>query len=79
MSPKSLLQQISREIAATAAFGKSMPLEIVHDTARKSHIDAFRTGGIRHSSAAGSRGISIKTLLQLLNQVLDDRHDIGAI
>ena len=79
MPPESLLQQVSREIAATAAFGQSMPLQIVHDTAREGHIDAFRTGGICHSRAAGSCGISIKALLQLLNQVVENWHDIVAI
>ena len=79
MAPESFLQQISREISATASFGQSMPLEIIHDTAREGHIDAFRTGSIRHSRAAGSRGISIKALLQLLNQVLENWHDMGEI
>ena len=79
MTAEGVFDQKGREVAATAPLLEGMPLEIVHDTARQGHIDAFRTGGIRHSRAAGSCDISIKALLQLLNQVLEDWHDIEAL
>ena len=75
MAAQSLLHQISRQIAATAAFLEGMALQFVHHPARQGDVDALGTGGISHSSTAGRRSLSFKTLLQLLNQILKKWHD----
>ena len=79
MATQSLLQEIGGQIAATAPLGKGMAFEVIHHTAGKGDIDALRTGGIRHRSRAGSRGLPLDPLLQLLNQILKERHDFVKI
>ena len=79
MTTQSLFQQIGGQIAATAPFRKGMALEVIHHTARKGDVDALRTGGVRHRRRAGSRGLALDPLLQLLNQILKKRHDFVKI
>ena len=79
MATQSLLQEIGGQIAATAPLGKGMAFEVIHHTAGQGDIDALRTGRIRHRSRAGSRGLPLDPLLQLLNQILKERHDFVKI
>ena len=75
MATQGLFQQIGGQIAATAPFSEGMTLEVIHHPAGKGDIDALRTGGVRHRRRAGSRGLALDPLLQLLNQILKERHD----
>ena len=75
MTTQGLLQQISGQIAATAPFSQGMTLEVIHHPAGQGDVDALRTGGIRHRRRAGSRGLALDPLLQLLNKILKERHD----
>ena len=70
MSTQGLFQQIGGQIAATAPLGEGMALEVIHHPAGQGDIDALGTGRIGHRSRAGSRGLALDALLQLLNQVL---------
>ena len=79
MTTQGLFQEIGGEIAATAPFSKSMALEIVHHPAGQGDVDALGAGGVRHRSRAGSRGLALDPLLQLLNQILKERHDLVKI
>ena len=79
MTTQGLLQQVSGQIAATAPLGKGMALEVIHHTAGQGDIDALRTGCIRHRRRAGSRGLPLDPLLQLVNQILKKRHDFVKI
>ena len=79
MTTQSLFQQIGGQIAATAPFRKGMALEVIHHTAGKGDVDALRTGRVRHRSRAGSRGLPLNPQLQLLNQILKQRHDFVKI
>ena len=79
MATQSLLQEIGGQIAATAPLGEGMAFEVIHHTAGQGDIDALRTGRIRHRSRAGSRGLPLDPLLQLLNQILKERHDFVKI
>ena len=79
MTTQGLLQQIGGQIAATAPFGEGMALEVIHHTAGQGDIDALRTGCIRHRRRAGSRGLPLDPLLQLVNQILKKRHDFVKI
>ena len=79
MTTQSLFQQICGQIAATAPFRKGMALEVIHHTAGKGDVDALRTGRVRHRSRAGSRGLPLNPQLQLLNQILKQRHDFAKI
>ena len=74
MTPQSFFQQIGGQIAATAPFSEGMALEVIHHPAGQGDVDALRTGGVRHRRRAGSRGLALDSLLQLLNQVLKERH-----
>ena len=75
MTTQGLLQQVSGQIAATAPFGEGMALEVIHHPAGQGDVDALRTSRIRHRSRAGSSGLPLNPLLQLLNQILKKRHD----
>ena len=79
MTTQGLFQQIGGQIAATAPFSEGMTLEVIHHPAGQGDIDALRTGRIRHRSCAGSRGLPLDPLLQLLNQILKERHDFVTI
>ena len=79
MTTQGLFQQIGGQIAATAPFSEGMTLEVIHHPARQGDVDALGTGGIRHLSRAGSRGLALNPLLQLLNQILKERHDFVKI
>ena len=79
MTPQSFFQQVGGKIAATAPFSKGMALEVIHHPAGQGDVDALRTGGVRHRGRAGSRGLALDPLLQLLNQVLKERHDFVKI
>ena len=79
MTTQGLLQQISGQIAATAPFSQGMTLEVIPHPAGQGDVDALRTGGIRHRRRAGSRGLALDPLLQLLNQILKKRHDFVKI
>ena len=79
MATQGLLQQIGGQIAATAPFSEGMTLEVIHHPAGQSDVDALGTSGIRHRSRAGSCGLPLDPLLQLLNQVLKERHDFVKI
>ena len=79
MTTQGLFQQISGQIAATAPFSEGMTLEVIHHPAGQGDVDALGTGGIRHRCRAGSRGLALDPLLQLLNQILKDRHDFVKI
>ena len=79
MATQGLLQEIGGQIAATAPLGKGMAFEVIHHTAGQGDIDALRTGRIRHRSRAGSGGLPLDPLLQLMNQILKKRHDFVQI
>ena len=79
MATQGLFQQIGGQIAATAPFSEGMTLEVIHHPARQSNVDALGTSGIRHRSRAGSRSLALDPLLQLLNQILKERHDFVKI
>ena len=79
MTTQGLLQQIGGQIAATAPFGEGMALEVIHHPAGQGDVDALRTSRIRHRSRAGSSGLPLNPLLQLLNQILKERHDFVKI
>ena len=79
MTTQGLLQQVGGQIAATAPFSEGMTLEVIHHPAGQGDVDALRTGGVRHRSRAGSCGLAFNPLLQLLNQILKERHDFVEI
>ena len=79
MATQGLFQEVGSEIAATAPFSESVALEVIHHPAGQGDIDALRAGRIRHRSRAGSHGLDLDPLLQLLNQVLKERHDFVKI
>ena len=75
MTTQGFFQQIGGQIAATASFSEGMTLEVIHHPAGQGDVDALGAGGVRHRSRAGSRGLAFNPLLQLLNQILKERHD----
>ena len=79
MTTQGLFQQIGGQIAATAPFSEGMTLEVIHHPAGQGDVDTLRTGGVRHRRRAGSRGLALDPLLQLLNQILKERHDFVKI
>ncbi len=79
MTTQGLFQQIGGQIAATATFSEGMTLEVIHHPAGQGDVDALGAGGVRHRSSAGSRGLAFNPLLQLLNQILKERHDFVKI
>ena len=79
MATQSLLQEIGGQIAATAPLSEGMTLEVIHHPAGQGDVDALGAGGVRHRSRAGSRGLAFNPLLQLLNQILKERHDFVKI
>ena len=79
MATQGLFQQIGGQIAATAPFSEGMTLEVIHHPAGQGDVDALGAGGVRHRSRAGSRGLDLDPLLQLLNQILKERHDFVKI
>ena len=74
MATQRILQQIGGQIAATAPLSEGMSLEVIHHPAGQGDVDALGAGGVRHRSRAGSRGLAFNPLLQLLNQILKERH-----
>lgn len=79
MATQGLFQQIGSQIAATAPFSEGMTLEVMHHPAGQGDVDALGAGGVRHRSRAGSRALALDPLLQLLNQILKERHDFVKI
>ena len=79
MTTQALFQQIGGQIAATASFSEGMTLEVIHHPAGQGDVDALGASGVRHRSHAGSRGLAFNPLLQLLNQILKERHDFVKI
>ena len=79
MTTQGLFQQISGQIAATAPFSEGMTLEVIHHPAGQGDVDALGAGGVRHCSRAGSSGLALDPQLQLLNQILKERHDFVKI
>ena len=79
MTTQGLFQQIGGQIAATAPFSEGMTLEVIHHPAGQGDVDALGAGGVRHRSRAGSCGLAFNPLLQLLNQILKERHDFVKI
>jgi len=79
MTTQGLFQQIGGQIAATASFSEGMTLEVIHHPAGQGDVDALGAGGVRHRSRAGSRDLAFNPLLQLLNQILKERHDFAKI
>ena len=79
MTTQGVFQQIGGQISTTAPLGESMPLEVIHHPPGEGDVDALRTGRIRHRSRAGSGGLPLDPLLQLLNQILKERHDFVKI
>ena len=79
MTTQGLFQQIGGQISTTSPLGESMPLEVIHHPPGQGDVDALRTGRIRHRSRAGSGGLPLDPLLQLLNQILKKRHDFVQI
>ena len=79
MATQGLFQQIGSQIAATAPFSEGMTLEVIHHPAGQGDVDALGAGGVRHRSRAWSRGLAFNPLLQLLNQILKERHDFVKI
>ncbi len=75
MTPQSIFDQKSREVAAAAPLLEGMPLEIVHHAAGQSDVDPLGAGGISHGSRAGSGFGGGQPLLQLLHEILENRHD----
>ena len=79
MATQRIFQQIGGQIAATAPFSEGMTLQVIHHPAGQGDIDALRTSGVRHRRRAGSRGLALDPLLQLLNKILKERHDFVKI
>ena len=79
MPAQRLLEEVSGEIAATAPLIKSMTLEFIHHATRKGDVDPLRAGRIRHVGTAWCGALRIESLLQLLHQILKQRHDIVCI
>ena len=75
MTTQGLFQQIGGQIAATAPFSEGMTLEVIHHPTGQGDVDALGTSRIGHRSCAGGRGLALDPLLQLLNQILKERHD----
>ena len=75
MATQGLFQEVGSEIAATAPFSESVALEVIHHPSGQGDIDSLRAGRIRHCSRAGSHGLGLDLLLQLLNQALKEGHD----
>ena len=75
MPAQRLLKEIGGEIAATAALLQGMTFEFIHHATRQSDVDPLRTGRICHVSTARRRVVRIESLLQLLHQILKNRHD----
>ena len=70
-----LFQQVGGQVSATAPLGEGMALEVIHHPAGQGDVDALGTSGIGNRSCAGSCGLPLDPLLQLLNQVLEERHN----
>ena len=79
MTTQGLFQQVGGQIPATAPLGEGMALKVIHHPAGQSDVDALGTSGIRHRSCAGRCGLPLDPLLQLVNQVLKERHDFVKI
>ena len=79
MTPQSIFDQKSREVAAAAPLLEGMPLEIVHHAAGQGDVDPLGAGGISHGSRTGSWLGGGQPLLQLLHEILKNRHDSGKI
>ena len=79
MATQGLFQQIGSQIAATAPFSEGMTLEVIHHPAGQGDVDALGTGGVRHRGSQHGRGLALDPLLQLLNQILKERHDFVKI
>ena len=79
MPSQRLLKEVSGEIAATATLFQGMTLEFIHDPAWQGDIDPLGAGRISHVSTARRRIARIESLLQLLHQILKQRHDIVCI
>ena len=79
MTTQGLFQQIGGQIAATAPLSEGMTLEVIHDPAGQGDVDAIGTSRIRHRTRAGSRCLGFDPLLQLLNQILKQRHNFVKI
>ena len=79
MATQGLFQEVGSEIAATAPLSEGMTLEVIHHPTGQGDVNALGTGGVRHRSRAGSRGLALDPLLQLLNQILKERHDFVKI
>ena len=79
MTTQGLFQQIGGQVAATAPYGEGMKLEVIHHPTGQGDVDALGTSRIRHRSCARSRGLAFNPLLQLLNQILKERHDFVKI
>ena len=79
MATQGLFQEVGSEIAATTPFSESVALEVIHHPAGQGDIDALRAGRIRHRSRAGSHGLALDPLLQLLNKILKESHDFVKI
>ena len=79
MTTQGLFQQVGGQISATAPLGEGMALEVIHHPAGQGDVDALRSGRSRHRSRAGSHGLALDPLLQLLNQILKERHDFVKI
>ena len=56
-----------------------MTLQRVHHTPGKRDIDALRARSVSDGSTAGSRRVSLEALLQLVNKILEDWHEINTV
>jgi hypothetical protein len=74
-----LLQQVSREVSTAPAFLKGVALQVIHHSTGQRHIDALRTGSIRHRCRWRDWGSLPKALLQLKNKILKKWHDSVSI
>ena len=75
MTPQGVFDQKGCEVATAAPLLEGMPLEIVHHTTGQGDVDPFGAGGIGHGGRAGSRFGGGQPLLQLLHEILKNRHD----
>lgn len=70
MTTQRVLEEISREVAATAPLGQGLALELIHHTAGQGDVDPLGTGSLSDITVAGNRLMAIEPLLQLLHEIL---------
>ena len=76
MATQTVFDQIRGKISTAASFSQGMAFEFVHDATGQRDIDAVRLGRIGNSSTARNAASGCEALLQLLNQIFQNWHDL---